>query len=406
MKRNYDYIVVGAGALGSATAFWLSQSGGADVLVLEQFPIGHGFGASEDRSRIIRHTYHSPDYSLLTRAAYDAWEEVEAETGLKLIERTGGLDLAQRGTTGEAELDDSRRALEASGVVSEELDAPEIRKRWPQWRIGDDVFALYQEEGGILDIRRATAAHVSLSRARGVEIMPDTRVRRLASSQWHVTVETSRGSFTAESVILCAASWLADLLPGLGLSWNITLSQEQVSYFATPNTGEFTPDRFPVWIWHGNPLFYGFPVNEELAVKAARDMSGRFVTQQSRSHVPNSEEAALVSSFLKDRLPSALGPVLFSKTCIYDMPPDRDFILDRAPGHPRVLIGIGAGHAAKFASLIGKILADLAIEGATGYPIDAFRADRRALLDPEFAPSFRLAAGHTKPVKSEVSPTE
>jgi sarcosine oxidase len=191
--------------------------------------------------------------------------------------------------------------------------------------------------------------------------------------------------------VLCAASWLPELLGDLGLDWRITLSQEQVSYFATPNIRDFTPDRFPMWIWHREHLFYGFPVYGEVAVKAARDMTGRFVTQETRSFEPDPGETDLIASFLRERLPGAVGPELFSKTCVYDMPPDRDFVIDRLPGPPGITIGIGAGHAAKFASLIGKILTDLATSGGTSYPVDAFRADRPALTDPGFEPVFRLA---------------
>jgi len=138
-------------------------------------------------------------------------------------------------------------------------------------------------------------------------------------------------------------------------------------------------------------VFYGFPVYGEVAVKAARGMTGRFVTQQTRSFEPDPAETDLVASFLRERLPGAVGPELYSKTCVYDMPPDRDFIIDRVPGHPQITVGIGAGHAAKFASLLGKILADLATGGRTAYPIAAFRAGRPALTDPLFKPVFRMA---------------
>jgi sarcosine oxidase len=278
-------------------------------------------------------------------------------------------------------------------VEAEDLDADEIRRRYPQWQIEDDVVGMYQEDGGILDVRRAGAAHVALARSLGVTFAPNTTVTDISSSHSQVTVTTDRGVFTADSIVLCVASWLPQLLPTLGLSWNITLCQEQVSYFATPNVRDFMPDRFPMWIWHGapDPLFYGFPVYGEVAVKAARDMSGRFVTQETRSFTPLAEETALIAEFLAKRLPGAVGPELFSKTCVYDMPADRDFILDRVPGHPRITVGIGAGHAAKFASLFGKILAEITLDGSTAHPIDAFRADRPALTDPDFVPTFRLA---------------
>lgn len=391
MGPVYRHVVVGAGALGSAAAYRLAKRGATDVVVLEQFALGHTRGASEDHSRIIRHTYHSDIYAPLTPAAFDAWAEVEAESGLQVVTTTGGLDLAVAGTPGEAELDNYRRTLLLNPELRyEELTAAQVRRRWPQWRLTDDVVGLFQENAGILDIRRATAAHIALARQRGVEFRPDTAVTGLTPNESHVVVHTDGGDILAESVILCVASWTEKLLPSLGLDWRIALSQEQVSYFATPNIRDFAPDRFPIWAWHGDDLMYGFPVYGEVAVKVARDMTGRWITSDTRSYEPVPEETRRLQSFLAERLPGAVGPELLSKTCVYDMPPDREFVLDTVPGNPRVVIGIGAGHAGKFASLIGEILADLAVDGASRHAIDAFRADRPALTDPDFVPTFRL----------------
>jgi monomeric sarcosine oxidase len=391
MRQSYSHVVIGAGALGSATAYRLALAGAERVLVLEQFGLGHGFGASEDHSRIIRHVYHSPDYALLTTPAYDAWDEVEEATGVTLVHKTGGIDLATRGTPGEEEFHNYRDSLTVSKIESEDLEASEIRKRWPQFRITDDVIGLYQQDGGVLDVRKANAAHIALARALGVEFLPHTTVTGVTSHNTHVTVETSREALTAENLVLCVASWLPTLAPQLGMNWQLTLSQEQVSYFIPTALRDFSPDRFPIWMWHDEHFFYGFPVYGEVAIKLARDMAGRFVTHETRSFEPDPAETELLAAFVRDRLPSGFGPELFSKTCVYDMPPDRGFILDHVPGHPRIVLGIGAGHAAKFASLLGRILADLATEGHTPYPIAPFRADRPALTDPAFVPTFRMA---------------
>jgi sarcosine oxidase len=137
--------------------------------------------------------------------------------------------------------------------------------------------------------------------------------------------------------------------------------------------------------------WYGFPVYGEAGVKVARDMSGRFVTQQTRRFEPDPEQTAEVAEFVARYLPGAAGPELVSKTCVYDLTRDRNFILDTIGGDPRIALFVGAGHAAKFVGLIGHILADLAIDGHTGYPIEAFSIDRPALRDPGFPSDFRFA---------------
>ena len=389
MRERFSHIVIGAGALGSAAAYWLSTKVGGDVMVLEQYRMGHPFGASEDHSRIIRHSYVSTTYTRLAPAAYASWEHIEQETGLRLVHRTGGLDLAVVGTPGADQVARAREALLAVGTPFEELDTDTLRARYPQWRLSEEVIAIHQPDGGILDIRHACAAHVALARARGVEFLDETPAHRITPVGDAYTVHTPRGRFVADHIVLCAGSWTGQLLSDLGAHLPIALSQEQVCYFATPNLREFALDRFPVWIWHGEQDWYGMPVYGEPAIKVARDMAGRFVTQETRSFDADPAETEFVRGFLADHLPGGLGPERLSKTCVYDMPPDRDFILDTLPGQPRVAVCVGAGHAGKFAGLIGRIAADLVTEGGTDQPIEAFRADRPALTDPHFVPTYR-----------------
>jgi sarcosine oxidase len=165
-----------------------------------------------------------------------------------------------------------------------------------------------------------------------------------------------------------------------------------VTYFATANLRDFAPDRFPIWIWHGegDEEFYGFPVYGEVATKAAQDLGGPEVTLDRRAWEPDPVRVERVARFLDRVLPGYGGPELYTRCCLYDMPPDRDFVIDRVPGHPRLAVCVGAGHAAKFASLLGRILAELVAEGGTELPIEPFRADRPALSDPAFAPAYRL----------------
>jgi sarcosine oxidase len=166
----------------------------------------------------------------------------------------------------------------------------------------------------------------------------------------------------------------------------LTVTEEQVTYFATPHLRDFSPDRFPVWIWHGEAGYYGLPVYGEVATKAGEDIGGDVVSVDTRKMQPNIRPLESLQNFLAQRLPTFLGPVLYTKPCLYTMPPDRGFVLDTLPNHPQVSVAIGAGHAFKFASLIGRILSDLAADGQTPFALKAFSLNRPAITDPDFIP--------------------
>jgi monomeric sarcosine oxidase len=403
-RRAFRYAVIGAGGIGSASAYWLSREAPGDVLCLEQWELGHAFGASEDHSRIIRLGYHAPRYTALTRAAYAAWRVIEEESGVPLVHTTGMVNVVQPGTPGETILEAYVAAMDAHDIPFERFDAAELMRRWPQFRVPADHEALFQPDGGILDIRRAGAAHVALARARGATVLDHAAVTAIRPDGDGVELVTDAGRFVAERVVICAGAWTARLLAGLGIDWPIRLTQEQVTYFATPNLRRFAPDRFPIWIWHGEEDYYGFPVFGEVATKAALELCGPTVTLGSRSWQPDVARVARVAQFVEEILPGYGGQELYTRCCLYDMPPDRDFVVDRVPGHPRLAVCIGAGHAAKFASLLGRILADLTVRGETAHPIEAFRADRPALADPGFAAAYRLG-GEAAPVAGATAAT-
>lgn len=388
--RGYSHIVIGAGAIGSAAAYWLSQRGAERVLVIEQFDLVNALGSSGDHSRIIRHAYHRPDYVRLTVAAYAAWAQIEELTGLPVYLKTGGLDLASEEGPQHQILLDAQHALDEVGIGYERLTSDDIRSRFPQWSVDDDVVGMYQEAAGLIDVRRTVSAHTSLALANGVEFLPNTKVTGIKSAEGSVTVSTELGEFDADNLVVAAASWLGELMPDLGLHFDLTLSQEQVTYFSSAHLAEFAPDRFPVWAYHRENTYYGFPVYGEAAVKIARDMRGVFVCSEERTYRGDDAEVALLQEFLRQRLPRAAGPALASRMCVYDMPPDRDFVLDTVPGHPNIAVFNGAGHAGKFASLIGQIMADLLTAGSTEHDISPFRLTRPAIIDPDFVPVLRL----------------
>jgi sarcosine oxidase len=392
VRTDWDAIVVGLGAIGSGAAYWLSRRYGDRVLGLEQFELGHTKGAGQDHSRIIRLSYHHPDYVRLAHRAYASWAEVEAEAGTTIVTRTGGLDLGPR--TGAIPLSDYTAAMDAEGVPYELLDGPEIVRRWPQWRLGDEHHGLYQAESGIADPNRGNAAHQRLARERGATLLEHSPVTRLGEAGGgEVEVEAADGTIhRAPHVVVAADAWTNDLLGWFGRHLPLTIIQAQVTYFAAPDPAAFAPDRFPIWIWMDAPSFYGFPTYGEAGPKAAEDVGGEEVTPATRTYVRNEVGFARLTDFLGRHLPGHLGPEILTKTCLYTLTPDRDFVVDRLPEHSGVLVALGAAHAYKFASVLGRILAELAADGTTpsAGEIERFAIDRPILLEPNPATSWMV----------------
>ncbi|HET9522049.1 MAG TPA: N-methyl-L-tryptophan oxidase [Candidatus Limnocylindrales bacterium] len=390
MRTEWDAIVVGLGAIGSGTAYWLSRRFGDRVLGLEQYELGHTRGAGQDHSRIIRLSYHRPDYVRLARRAYASWAEVESEAGTTIVTRTGGLDLAPREAA--IPLSDYTTAMDAEGVPYEHLDGSEIMRRWPQWRLGDEHHGLYQADSGIADPNRGNAAHQRLARSRGATLLEHSPVTRLRDAGGgEVEVETADGTVhRAPHVVLAADAWTNDLLASLDRPLPLTIIQAQVTYFAAPDPAAFAPNRFPIWIWMDDPSFYGFPTYGEAGPKAAEDVGGDEVTPATRTYDRNEVGFARLTDFLGRHLPGHLGPEIVTKTCLYTLTPDRDFVVDRLPEHPGVLVALGAAHAYKFASVLGRVLAELAADGETASAgeLERFRIDRPILLESNPATSF------------------
>jgi sarcosine oxidase len=374
-----DVIVVGLGALGSAAA-WVLARAGARVLGLEQFELGHHRGASHDHARIIRRSYHTPAYVRLTDLAYRAWAELEWEAEERLVVTTGGLDLFPAGAA--IPPGPYRSSLEACGVPYQWLDAAEVMRRWPTFRLDADVHGLWQPDAGMVPAARGTRLMQHLATGYGATLVsqaPVTAVRDLGGS---VEVATADGTFRAGRLLLCADAWTGDLLAQLDAELPLVVTQEQFSYFRPADPAAFAVGRFPVWIWMDDPSFYGFPVWPDRALKAAQDVGGHQVTATTRGFDPDPAASQRLAGFLRTHLPAA-GTHDHSATCLYTLTPDRDLVLGPLPGHDRVLVALGAAHGLKFAPLLGRVLADLALHGGTEVDLAPFAVDRPALTTPQ-----------------------
>ncbi|MCA9985445.1 MAG: N-methyl-L-tryptophan oxidase, partial [Anaerolineales bacterium] len=368
-------------------AYWLARRAGQRVLGLEQFTLGHSLGGSQDYSRIIRLAGYGEELARLTPYTYETWGEVERESGLQIVTRSGGVywepDDAPAGSTDY--MQESVAAMDALGIPYERLSADAFRARFPQFRIKDHYEVIYQKDTGLVNPQRGNAAHQQLARAHGATILENMPVESIRPDGAGVKVVAGGQTFTGRKLIITAGAWVQRLLTEFGLDLRLTVTQEQVTYYRTPNLRDFMPDRFPVFLVP-TPIggIYGFPIHGEVATKAAIDLAGQVVTPETRTFEPDKAIEEYQEAWLKEHIPGFLGPKLYSKTCLYTMPRDRTFIIDTLPDLPQVLLCVGAGHAFKFASLFGQILSELAIDGQTPHDISSLTLNRPAITDPNY----------------------
>ena len=377
MTRTFDVIVLGLGGIGSGAAYWLARRG-QRVLGIEQFDLAHARGESHDHSRIIRLSYHTPNYVRLAKRAYQAWETLEADAGEQVVFKTGGLDLGPWMSA--IPLETYADSMRACDVPFETLESAEIRRRFPAFRVGDDVHGLFQADSGIVAAERATAAHQRAAQAHGAILLPNTPVTRIEANGGEIHVEANGERFLAAQLVISAGPWTNAALAHAGFHLPLEVTKEQAMYFRPLDAWPFAFGRFPVWIWMDEPSFYGFPVfGEAGAVKVTQDAGGKPVDPDTRGFEEDLEITGRVRTFLREHLPALNAPTHLVKTCLYTLTPDRDFVIDTLPGARNVHVAIGAGHAFKFASVIGRILSELAVDGKSESDLSAFSVSRPIL---------------------------
>ena len=226
-----------------------------------------------------------------------------------------------------------------------------------------------------------------LAVASGAVLRGDARVLSLRETGPGVEVATDSATYLADSVVVCADAWTNEVLAGLGVTIPLETTLEQATYFAPASPEDFAPGRMPLWIWMDDPCYYGFPTYGEPTVKAAQDVGGPVIDVSdplSRTSLPDADMLARLAAHMRSMLPGSGEPVR-SLRCQYTLTPDRDFVLAPVPGHPSVVVGLGAAHGFKFAPTFGRILADLALSGSTTSDVSPFTLDRPALTDPDYA---------------------
>ena len=252
--ERYDVVVVGVGGMGSAALYHLARRG-KRVLGIERFDLLHERGSSHGITRIIRQAYFEhPSYVPLVLRAYELWRELESEAGEQLLWVTGAIEGGPRIFEGAV------RSSVEHGLEYEELDGAEVARRFPAYRLPEELELVYQRDGGFVVPERCILAHVAGARARGAVVRTGERVLDWSAGENGVRVRTDRGEVEAERLVLTAGAYSQDvarLPPGM------VVAQRQVLAWFEPRRPElFAPERFPVFnVALEEEHLYGFPVH-------------------------------------------------------------------------------------------------------------------------------------------------
>jgi sarcosine oxidase len=328
-----DVAVVGAGIMGSATAYALARDG-RDVVLYEQFEIGHTRGSSHGRSRIFRLAYPELEYVRLAEEALRGWRELERETGAKVLELNGLLELVADPASS------SRDVLAAAGANFELLSAHEVRRRWPI-AVPEGWTALLQPEAGIVRADLALRAFLDSALAHGARVLEETRVDSL-------------DDLDAEAVVVTAGAWVRRLIPDLP----VRPTRETLAYFRRdgtplPSIGQLDPQT------RGHVQYSLHDPRHGL--KAGVHHAGREIDPDDPGG-PDPELLEQIADWVARRHPDAEPEPLEAETCLYTNTADERFILER---RGRIVIGSAcSGHGFKFAPAIGRRLAGMAAQAS------------------------------------------
>jgi sarcosine oxidase len=383
--RTADVVVVGLGAMGSASLYQLARRG-ARVIGVDRFHPPHDRGSSHGETRITRQAIgEGEEYVPFVLRSHEIWRELEAETCEALLFQVGGLLMTREsgGARHHGQGDFVGRSIAAArrfGIAHEILRAPEIQHRFPPFRLVGDEIGYYEPGAGYVRPERCVAAQLDRARAHGAELRTSEIVLRLEPRAGDVTVVTDRARYSAARVIVTAGAWVPALLGG-ELATLLSVYRQVLHWFACDEPQVFAPGVFPIFIWiHGavgTDHFYGFPLVGD-GVKLARE---QFVETTDPDRVARevspAEAADMYATHIRGRLAGVSDRCLRSETCLYTATPDSRFVIDRHPESDRIIVASPcSGHGFKHSAAIGEALAEFALAGQSRLDLGPFSLAR------------------------------
>ncbi len=374
-QAEYDAIVLGVGAVGSAALYHLAKRG-ARVLGIERFEPGHDRGSSHGETRVIRTAYHEhPDYVPLLQRAVPLWLTLESEVGEKLYWEVGCLEMGP--PDGEV-VPGVLRAADEHGLAVEQMTGPEVEARFPGFQVPEGFVGVYEEQGGVLAVEACIRAHVQVAQERGATLWSNTEVLGWCAEGDGFLVDTSNGSVRAGALVIAAGAWASMFLPFLDVPLRVV--RKPLLWYGAKAGSYPVSEESPVFLYEmPEGLFYGFPCMEDGEIKIAEHSGGHSVADPlhpQRDLMVGDREP--VEAFLETCMPHVHSQDFRrSAVCMYTSTPDSHFLVGSSPDNARVHYAAGlSGHGFKFSAVLGEVLAGLALDGESPWSIEVFSASR------------------------------
>ncbi|HYB02544.1 MAG TPA: N-methyl-L-tryptophan oxidase [Ktedonobacteraceae bacterium] len=375
MVRQQHIVIVGAGIVGLSTAYSLLTRGVHNVTILEQETVDHIRSSSHGFSRLLRFEYGSDAfYSHMVRSSLKRWKNLEYRTGQTLYTSTGLLML---GNDDDRDTLSSYRVVREMGLPIERLSQDACASRFPQFDRRPYNLCLYNQEAGILHASTILQTLRDLILDLGGEIYESCRVTRITNENQYYPIRlhlSSGQAIQADRIVLAAGPWIHRLLPHLYLPVRIT--RQYLIYFSGLPISDYSTGTFPAFI-AGD--IYGFPIHQGCNswVKATSHTFGVPIDPDNIA-LQDNQVISSISAQIRELLPALQhAEIARVDSCMYDVSPDEDFILDRLPSDPRIIVATGlSGHAFKFGLLLGDILSNLVSNTEPPVPLDRFRLSR------------------------------
>jgi sarcosine oxidase len=380
-------IVVGLGAMGSATVYQLAKRG-HPVLGIDLFAPPHPHGSTHGQTRVTRQAIgEGAYYSPFAIRSHELWREIERDAGCQLLSLTGLLVISSESSTATMHVPDflatTIAAAKTHNIPHELLSAAEIRTRFPAFNVHDEETGYFEPGAGFVRPEACVAAQLTLAERHGAVLHRGEKVLAMRQDAENVVVRTDAGTYVADQVILTMGPWLPELLgPENDGTFSVT---RQVLYWFAPRDSvtPFLPEQFPVFIWEpagSVEAVYGFPAIDgpDGGIKIAPSTYGERTTATSGSRPVTPEEiTAMYETLVAPCFPGLTSRCLKTVTCLYTVTPDAGFVIDRHPGYPRVLlVSPCSGHGFKHSAAIGEAVAELVTAGASRLDLSHFELGR------------------------------